>query len=46
MELKSTTSNQEKPSLKTLFAAELFSKLPEDEQDRIIAQLIALLSHG
>lgn len=31
--------------LKIIFAAELFSKLPEQEQDAIIAQIEALLSH-
>ncbi|MBR2943355.1 MAG: hypothetical protein IKB82_08155 [Clostridia bacterium] len=33
------------PSLKTILAAELFSKLTEQEQDEIISQLKALLSH-
>lgn len=31
--------------LKTLLAAELFSKLSESKQDMIISQLKALLSH-
>lgn len=31
--------------LKTLLAAELFSKLSESQQDMIISQLKALLSH-
>lgn len=31
--------------LKTLLAAELFSKLSEEQQDMIINQLKALLSH-
>lgn len=31
--------------LKTLLAAELFSKLSENQQDMIINQLKALLSH-
>lgn len=31
--------------LKTLLAAELFSKLSEKQQDMIISQLKALLSH-
>lgn len=32
-------------NLKIIFAAELFSKLPEQGQDAIIAQIKALLSH-
>lgn len=35
---------QPKPSLKTLLAAELFSKLPDSVQNQIIAQLKDLLS--
>ena len=31
--------------LKTLLAAELFSKLTEEEQDHIISQIRFLLSH-
>lgn len=46
MESNRTTGNQEKPGLKTILAVELFAKLPEDEQDRIIVQLKALLSRG
>lgn len=34
-----------RPDLKTIFAAELFSKLPEDEQNFIVEQIKALLSH-
>lgn len=40
------TNVQEHPTLKTILAAELFSKLSESEQDIIISQLKALLSHG
>ena len=36
---------QELPTLKTILAAELFSKLSEAEQDMIISQLKALLLH-
>lgn len=34
------------PSLKEIFAAELFAKLSAEDQDTIIAQTKALLSHG
>lgn len=34
------------PSLNTILAAELFSKLSEENQQKIIAQIEALLSHG
>ncbi|MCM1439201.1 MAG: hypothetical protein NC131_08365 [Roseburia sp.] len=34
-----------RPSLKTIFAAELFSKLSDEDQDIIIAQIEALLLH-
>ena len=36
---------QELPTLKTILAADLFSKLSESEQDMILSQLKALLSH-
>lgn len=36
--------NQPMPSLKTILAAELFTKLPESVQDQIIALLKDLLS--
>lgn len=39
------TDDQNRQELKVIFAAELFSKLPEREQDAIIAQIEALLSH-
>lgn len=39
------TAVQELPFLKTILAAELFSKLSELEQDMILSQLKALLSH-
>lgn len=38
-------SEKNRQDLKIIFAAELFSKLPEQEQDTIIAQIEALLLH-
>ena len=44
MTVKRDAKNQPKPSLKTILAAELFAKLSEAEQDKIIDQLKVLLS--
>lgn len=38
-------SEKNRQDLKIILAAELFSKLPEQEQDAIIAQIEALLLH-
>lgn len=39
------SNDRDHPSLKVIFAAELFSKLNTEDQDVIIAQIEALLSH-
>ena len=45
MSIKIKSEAEKVVTLKTLLAAELFSKLPEVDQDRIISQIKALLSH-
>lgn len=45
MNSRKADCTQDTQELKIIFAAELFSKLPEQEQDAIIAQIKALLSH-
>lgn len=42
--MQSEKHTEGQPCLKTLLAAELFSKLTEEDQDRIIAQIESLLS--
>lgn len=45
MKLKHEDTITARRELKQMFAAELFSKLPEEKKDIIIDQIIALLSH-
>ena len=45
MEHKHEDTTTARRELKQLFVAELFSKLPEEKQDIVIDQIIALLSH-
>ena len=45
MELKQDIQGEMCPDLKTIFAAELFSKLTEAEKSEIIELIKALLSH-
>lgn len=46
MKPKQEIEVEPKPTLKTILAAELFSKLPEEQQELIIYLITALLSHG
>lgn len=43
--MESASINSAELSLNVLFAAELFSKLSEQDQAQIISQIVALLSH-
>lgn len=45
MEHKHEDTTTARRELKQLFVSELFSKLPEEKQDIVIDQIIALLSH-
>lgn len=45
MDRENNAADRSSVILKTLLAAELFSKLSESQQDMIISQLKALLSH-
>ena len=45
MEHKNEDATTVRRELKQLLAAELFSKLPEEKQNIVIDQIIALLSH-
>lgn len=45
MEHRNLSSENTQNALRTIFAAELFSKLTEKQQAEIINQLKALLSH-
>ena len=44
VELKQNAPGELRPDLKTIFAAELFSKLSETAKDEVIEQIKALLS--
>lgn len=45
MDSKKADCTQTSQELKIIFVAELFSKLPAKDQDAVIAQIEALLSH-
>lgn len=45
MERNQSAPGELRPDLKTIFAAELFSKLSDTAKDKIIEQIKALLSH-